>query len=149
MSDIQRSGARLDRRAELVRLAPPLLDQGVSESEVHAALQEFVQHKKWGYLSPVTLEGIVESALDALVDAEMEEEAAQREVRLAPEADDVADVAKTSGAVTLRPELWASSATEVSHNGRRAGWPSYELGSRRLPMHHEAAVDVDCLTGDF
>ncbi|MDB5341414.1 MAG: hypothetical protein JWN70_7033, partial [Planctomycetaceae bacterium] len=73
-SDRQRSGPRLDRRDELIKLAQPLLDQGVPIPEVHAALEKFVQRKQWGYLSPATRDDIVESAFDALVDAEMAEE---------------------------------------------------------------------------
>ncbi len=104
VSDRRDGGARLDRRAELVKLAQPLLDQGLPESEVDAALQEFVQHKGWGYLSPVTLEGIVESALEALVDAEMEEDVAQRRVSLVPEVDELQEVSLAD--VTPEPVRW-------------------------------------------
>ncbi len=104
VSDRCGSGARLDRRAELVKLAQPLLDQGLPESEVHAALQEFVQHKEWGYLSPVTLEGIVESALDALVDAEMDEDVTQQRVSLVPELDELLEVSLAD--ITPEPVRW-------------------------------------------
>ncbi|MDB5336828.1 MAG: hypothetical protein JWN70_2447, partial [Planctomycetaceae bacterium] len=70
VSDRRGSGAWLEQRAELIKLAQPLLDQGVPVPQVHAALQEFVERKRWGELSPTTLEDIVESALDALVEAE-------------------------------------------------------------------------------
>ncbi|MDB5335931.1 MAG: hypothetical protein JWN70_1550, partial [Planctomycetaceae bacterium] len=107
-SDIQRSGPRLDRRAELVKLAQPLLDQGVSIPEVHAALEEFVQRKEWGYLSPATRDDIVESAFDALVDAEMKEaaaeEAAQRAASLAPQPDELQEVSLAD--IAPEPVRW-------------------------------------------
>ena len=92
LSDVEHCGVRLDQRTELVKLAQPLLDEGLSVAEVQAALETFIKHKQWAPLSPVTLEGIVNSAIDALVDAEMAEDTALEAGRLVPEADELHEV---------------------------------------------------------
>lgn len=102
VSDPRGNGARLDRRAELVKLAQPLLDRGVPVPQVHVALQQFVERKRRGFLSSAALDDIVESAIDALVEAEYEAEVAQRRVSLV--AEELQEV--SLAAITLEPVRW-------------------------------------------
>ncbi len=105
-SDLELCGVRLEQRARLVGVAQPLLDQGVSAPEVQVALAEFVRQKKWAPLAPLVLEGIVESAIDACVEAEYLEDEAQRAASLLPVPDELQEVSLAD----VRPEpvrwLW-------------------------------------------
>ena len=133
VSDRRGSGAWLEQRAELIKLAQPLLDQGVPVPQVHAALQQFVERKRWGFLSPATLEEIVEAAIDALVDAEMEEEAAQRVGSLVPEADELHEVSLAT--VTSAPVRWL--------------WPGKIPLGKVTVIYGEAGLGKTCLALDL
>ena len=133
VSDRRGSGAWLEQRAELIKLAQPLLDQGVPVPQVHAALQQFVERKRWGFLSPATLEEIVEAAIDALVDAEMEDDAAQRVGSLVPEADELHEVSLAT--VTSAPVRWL--------------WPGKIPLGKVTVIYGEAGLGKTCLALDL
>lgn len=77
LSEIELGGLRLEHRAELVTCARKLLDQRVSVPEVHVALGHLAKNRAWSPLSSMSLEGIVQSAWDAIWDAEEAAEAAE------------------------------------------------------------------------
>ena len=133
LSDVEHCGVRLDQRAELVELAQPLLDEGLSVAEVQVALKTFVKHKQWEPLSRVTLEGIVNSAIDALVDAEAAEEAALEAGGSVPEADELHEVSLAT--VTSAPVRWL--------------WPGKIPLGKVTVIYGEAGLGKTCLALDL
>ena len=133
LSDVEHCGVRLDQRTELVKLAQPLLDEGLSVAEVQAALETFIKHKQWSPLSRVTLEGIVNSAIDALVDAEMAEDTALEAGRLVPEADELHEVSLAT--VTSAPVRWL--------------WPGKIPLGKVTVIYGEAGLGKTCLALDL